>query len=123
VHLQAQERAATLERAVDLAAQVLTRQTRQHKGRLYQRSRPKKAKAFGVPSARAATSSKPVSPDGEIARTKRFVITTMSAAEALKQMNALGHGFYLYQDAELDQVAVLYRRRGGDYGLILPEFA
>ncbi len=123
VHLQAEERAAQLEKAVDQAAQVLTRQARQHKERLYERGRPMKAKPRPAAKARAAKVARPPSPAGEVARVKRFAVKPMSAAEALAQMNALGHDFFLFHDADLDQVALLYRRHAGDYGLIVPELS
>jgi putative sigma-54 modulation protein len=123
VHLQAEERAAKLEKAVDQAAQVLTRQARQHKERLYERGRPKKAKALAPVETRASQAARPPSSDAEVARVKRFAVKPMSVAEALAQMNALGHNFFLFHDADLDQVALLYRRHAGDYGLIVPELS
>jgi putative sigma-54 modulation protein len=36
-------------------------------------------------------------------------------------MEALGHNFFLFHDADRDEIALLYRRRDGDYGLILQE--
>ncbi|MDP3769138.1 MAG: sigma 54 modulation/S30EA ribosomal C-terminal domain-containing protein [Dehalococcoidia bacterium] len=47
----------------------------------------------------------------------------MTAAEALEQMEALGHDFFLFYHAEAGQFALLYRRRNGDYGLIVPELS
>lgn len=123
VHLQAMEHAAKLERAVDQAAQVLTRQARQHKERLYERGRAKKARAAPAAKTRSAKVVEPPAEDGEVARVKRFLVKPMSAAEALAQMNSLGHDFFLFHDADLDQVALLYRRHAGDYGLIVPELS
>jgi putative sigma-54 modulation protein len=120
VHLQAQERAAKPERAVDLAAQVLMRQARQHKERLYKRGRGSGVRAG---AAKRPVAKRPAkrSPDGAFARVKQFPVELMTRAEALAQMKVLGHDFFLYCDADLDQVAVVYRRRAGDYGLIVPE--
>ena len=41
--------------------------------------------------------------------------------EACVQMELLGHSFYVFCNAETDQVNVVYKRKGGTYGLIEPE--
>ena len=42
----------------------------------------------------------------------------MSEEEAILQMNLLDHAFYIFKDARNDEVAVLYKRQDGDYGVI-----
>lgn len=121
IHLQTEERAASPEAAVDLAAQVLTRQARREKDRLYSRSRQRGVKQF---EAQAPARKQE---DGEslvlskIARVKHIPIKPMTTEEAVAQMELLGHDFFLFHDADVDQVALLYRREAGDYGLIIPE--
>ena len=44
----------------------------------------------------------------------------MSPEEAVLQMEMLGHDFFVFFDAQTEQVGVVYRRRDGDYGLIEP---
>ena len=46
----------------------------------------------------------------------------MTEAEAIEQMELLGHDFF-FQDADKDTLAVLYKRGDGAYGMILPENA
>jgi len=53
----------------------------------------------------------------EIVRQKRFELRPMSAEDAVVQMEALGHDFYVFQDLQ-GQTGVVYRRRDGHYGLI-----
>lgn len=60
---------------------------------------------------------------GNVVRTKRFPVKPMDMDEAIEQMELLGHDFFLYQDAGEGMMAVVYRRRDGDYGLIVPERA
>jgi len=38
-------------------------------------------------------------------------------------MELLGHAFFVYKDAEEGTIAVVYRRKSGDYGLIVPELS
>lgn len=58
----------------------------------------------------------------KIVRTKRFGIKPMDAEEACIQMELLGHNFFVFLNAETDEVNVVYKRKGDTYGLIEPEF-
>lgn len=58
----------------------------------------------------------------KIVRTKRFAVKPMSAEEAVLQMELLGHNFFVFRDAETEDVSVVYKRRDGNYGLIEPEY-
>jgi putative sigma-54 modulation protein len=58
--------------------------------------------------------------DFRIVRTKRFAIKPMPVDEAVMQMNLLGHSFFVFTNAETEDVNVVYRRKDGDYGLIEP---
>lgn len=57
----------------------------------------------------------------KIIRTKRFDIKPMYPEDACIQMELLGHDFYVFNNAETDQVNVVYKRKGNTYGLIEPE--
>jgi putative sigma-54 modulation protein len=57
----------------------------------------------------------------EIVRFKKIEMKPMSPEEALDRMDLLGHDFYLFANAETERVNLVYRRRGGGFGLIEPE--
>ncbi len=57
----------------------------------------------------------------KIIRTKKFDIKPMYPEDACVQMELLGHDFYVFCNAETDQVNVVYKRKGNTYGLIEPE--
>lgn len=57
----------------------------------------------------------------KIIRTKKFDIKPMYPEDACVQMELLGHNFYVFCNAETEQVNVVYKRKGGTYGLIEPE--
>jgi putative sigma-54 modulation protein len=57
----------------------------------------------------------------KIVRTKRFAMKPMVPAEAVEQMELLGHEFFLFLNAEEAQLNVIYRRRDGNYGVIAPD--
>ena len=66
---------------------------------------------------------KEVEADAEIKfiRTKKFGIKPMYPEDACVQMELLGHNFFVFCNAETDQVIVVYKRKGNTYGLIEPE--
>ena len=56
-----------------------------------------------------------------VVKTKRFAIKPMSVDEAILQMNLLEHEFFMFRQAETNDICVVYKRKNGDYGLIEPE--
>lgn len=62
-------------------------------------------------------------PDEEyhVVRTKRFFVRVMTPEEAILQMNLLDHEFFMFRDDESGEINVVYRRKDGDYGLLVPE--
>jgi len=69
-----------------------------------------------------------IEPDGDrrtaaapsVVKIKRFDMQPMFEEDAIAQMEELGHAFFVFLDAETEEVAVLYRRRDGSYGVIQP---
>ena len=57
---------------------------------------------------------------GDLVRTKRFGLKPMDVEEAIEQMELLGHDFFLFHYADEDVASVVYRRRDGTYGLLIP---
>ena len=60
--------------------------------------------------------------DVKIVRTKRFGMKPMYPEDACVQMELTGHDFFVFRNAETDEVNVVYKRKGNTYGLIEPEF-
>ena len=56
-----------------------------------------------------------------IERVKKFDLKPMYVEDAAIQMELLGHNFFVFINAETDQPNVVYKRKGGTYGLIEPE--
>ena len=122
--LRAEERAADPRVAVDNAADALDQQVRRHKDKLYRSGRTthqaRHAEAAPrVPAPAEEDDEETVA--GRVVRVKRFAIKPMSVEEAVEQMELLGHNFFLFYNQDDRRYALLYRRRDGDYGLILPE--
>ncbi len=56
----------------------------------------------------------------EIVKTKQIVLESISVEQAIKEANELGHAWYVFRNAEEnDMVCVLYRRFEGNYGLMI----
>ena len=56
----------------------------------------------------------------QVVKVKRFGMAPMFEEDAITEMEELGHAFFVFLDAETEQVAVLYRRTDGNYGVIQP---
>ena len=57
----------------------------------------------------------------KVVKSKRFFVSPLSVEEAILQMNLLGHQFFLFRNAESDEINVVYKRKDGGYGLLEPE--
>ena len=104
--------------SIDLVEEIIERQLRRYKTKLI-------AKHQGGHDFRQEFIDEDTAPDAEeiqIVRTKRFGIKPMFPEDACIQMELLGHSFYVFSNAETDEVNVVYRRKNGTYGLIEPEF-
>jgi putative sigma-54 modulation protein len=125
-YLRAEERSFELEAAVDQAADTLSRQVKRFKETKLLRSERRVGKEERLPLPADEPPREPLPPDaevvmGRVVRIKRFPMEPMTEAEAIEQMELLGHKFFLFHDADRDTLAVLYRREDGAYGMLLPD--
>jgi putative sigma-54 modulation protein len=68
----------------------------------------------------ASVATLPEEDEAMIVKTKQFNMKPMSDEEALLQLELIGHDFFVFVNAESDEVNVIYKRRDGNYGLIEP---
>jgi len=68
----------------------------------------------------AASAAADDEPPALVTKVKRFAIEPMFEEDAVARMEELGHAFFVFVNAETERIAILYRRRAGDYGLIEP---
>ncbi|MEF9941694.1 MAG: ribosome-associated translation inhibitor RaiA [Lachnospiraceae bacterium] len=105
--------------SIDLVEEVIERQLRKYKNKLV-------AKQQSGSNFRQEFFESEGGDIGEdainIVRTKRFGIKPMYPEDACIQMDLLGHDFYVFCNAESDEVNVVYKRKNGTFGLIEPEF-
>ncbi len=105
--------------SIDLVEEVIERQLRKYKNKLVA-----KHQAGGNFNQTFVESEDEVADTDEIriVRTKRFGIKPMFPEDACMQMDLLGHNFYVFSNAETEEVNVVYKRKDGSFGLIEPEF-
>ena len=56
----------------------------------------------------------------EVYRRKLIDMMPMHEEEAIEQLELLDHSFYMFMNAESEQINVLYRRDSGGYGILIP---
>lgn len=105
--------------SIDLVEEVIERQLRKYKNKLV--SRHQAGNAF-TPEFFEEEADSEAEEEIKIVRTKRFGIKPMFPEDACVQMELLGHDFFVFSNAETDEVNVVYKRKNGTFGLIEPEF-
>ena len=110
--LRARESSHDMKASIDLLVVKLERQAQRYR----QKRRRSAARGQEAPPAPPAEPSGP-----EIVKTKQFAVKPMGPEEAILQLELIGHDFFVFQNAETNDVNVLYRRRDGNYGLIEPQ--
>lgn len=103
--------------SIDLVEEVIERQLRKYRAKLIDKHQEN---AASFKKEFLETEEEPEE-DVRIIRTKRFDVKPMYPEDACVQMELLGHNFYVFFNAETDEVNVVYKRKGGTYGLIEPE--
>jgi putative sigma-54 modulation protein len=128
VILRAEEQSPDLYGAIDEVQSVLQRQIQRYKEKYWRRDRMRRhaermpaVDTTPVSVETPAAEEEPTGREVEVIRTKQFTLRPMFTDDAIEQMELLGHNFFVFQDAETSRLSVLYRRRDGNYGLIVPE--
>ena len=147
---RAEERAHDLRQAFDAATHKLQGQLKRYKDKVQHRARrqnnrddvngtvlhPLSAPGLAAPATLAALNHAQRQEDpwkneaaasrdldhgqDTLVRVKRFSLKQMSPEEAALQMDLLGHDFFVFRDAERNEVSVVYKRSNGGFGLIEP---
>ncbi|WP_130837155.1 ribosome hibernation-promoting factor, HPF/YfiA family [Lachnoclostridium sp. Marseille-P6806] len=103
--------------SIDLVEEIIERQLKKYKGKIIRKHQD------------AASDFRREFVDNDyaeeetirISRRKQFDMKPMFPEDACVQMELLGHSFYVFRNAETDQINVVYKRKGATYGLIEPE--
>jgi putative sigma-54 modulation protein len=124
--LRAEERGEAIYACIDAVAEKMHRQIVRYKGKRinrWQGQTNKRRNDYSVMPELDPEVLDALAEEGErrIVRTKRFTAHPMNQDEAVEQMELLGHDFFVFYNAELGRINVLYRRADNNYGLLDPE--
>jgi putative sigma-54 modulation protein len=117
--LRSEERSDDVFSAFDATMDKIQRQIERFKGKRYRGRSSSYAEQIATMQMEEQefADEQPV-----IARRKQFTLVPMDELEAIEQMSLLGHeNFFIFFNINTNSINVLYRRRGGDYGLIEPK--
>lgn len=108
---------ASYQAALDEVVDKVERRTVDHREKPRLRARPIEERQL---LRRIADGTRGPARERRIVKTKRFAIEPMFEEDAISQMEELGHRFFIFVSAETEQVAIVYQRDDGDYGVIEP---
>lgn len=102
--------------SIDLVEEIIERQLKKYKNRIVDKHQA--AASFNKSFVEEFVDDEE---EVNISRIKRFDIKPMYPEDACVQMELLGHNFFVFMNADTDQVNVVYKRKDNSYGLIEPE--
>lgn len=105
--------------SVDSCVDSLVSQIRKYKTKLMKRFRNSKSREILFEAIEDVPEEE--EEEEEIVRVKEIDVMPMTPEEAILQMNLLDHDFFLFLNMEDDTLSVVYRRKAGNYGMILPK--
>lgn len=113
--LRAEESTSDMYTSIDIVLDNLERQIRKNKTKLQK-------KYQALETIRFEKISEPVEEEEpKIVRVKNFDVATMSEEEAILQIELLNHDFFIFKNAKDSKTNVLYKRKDGNYGLIIAD--
>lgn len=116
--IRAEAQAPDIRAAIDKLSDKLEIQMKKFKEKLKDRARHGDQDKINIENSENIVESKPL-----ILREKRFPISPLTDDDAIEQMELLGHDFFIYYrvSENKENLAVLYRRKDGGYGVLVPE--
>ena len=114
--LRAEQATTDMYTSIELAGDTIEKQLLKHRKKLIE-------KHHNVEGFSEVYLEEEADEDDEIliVRKKSFAVKPMDPEEACLQMDMLGHNFYVFRNADTDDICVVYKRKNNTYGLIEPE--
>ena len=117
IYLRGEESTDDMYKSIDLVEDKLEGQIRKQKTKLLKKNKFNSLK-FSIPSEIKIEEEKD---DAKIVKSKKFDMKPMLKDEAVLQMELISHDFFVFKNAETDELNVVYKRKDGNYGLIEPD--
>lgn len=118
VILRCEEATDDMYKSIDLVENKLERQIRKQRTKLSRRNNSS-LKFANIEEVAVEDEER----TGEIVKTKRFNIKPMTEEEAILQMELVEHDFFVFKDADTNNINVIYKRKDGNYGILEPDYA
>ena len=118
---RAESTAVEMNDALDQVVDILGGQIRKNKTKL---SKKMRADSFEQYFAEEEVSDDEIvlgDDDYTVVKTKSFSVKPLSVEEAILQMNLIGHEFFMFLNSNTNAINVVYKRKGGTYGLLEPK--
>jgi putative sigma-54 modulation protein len=113
--LRAKERSQDMRTSIDQLVDKLERQVTRYRGK-----RKDRRQGRGAPLPEEGIPMKSAE-EPRIVKIKQFAVKPMIPEEATLQLELIGHDFFVFRNADSEEINVVYRRRDGNFGLIEPE--
>lgn len=114
--LRAEEKSNDMYASIDGVVDKLERQIRKYKTRVNRKSKGQQAFTDAIPDVAEEKDEKAI-------KVKTFMVRPMDEEEAILQMELLEHDFFVFLNAESNEINVVYKRKDDNYGLIKPTLA
>ncbi|MBW4454905.1 MAG: ribosome-associated translation inhibitor RaiA [Nostoc indistinguendum CM1-VF10] len=119
--IRAEESSENLYASIDLVADKIARQLRKYKERRQdQKTQAQPTEVVAESVVTDLIGDRTPELPNEVVRTKYFSMPLMTLAEALEQLQLVGHDFYMFRNSETGEINVIYERNHGGYGVIHP---
>jgi putative sigma-54 modulation protein len=128
--LRGEERTSNMYASIDLVLDKLEQRVKKYKDRhshLMRHAHERSVRTNVLPHNDVpfdevlAAESEPEESVPHIVREKRVTMKPMSCEEASQMIELIDHDFYVFLDSATEHVNVIYRRKDGNYGLIMPK--
>ena len=103
--------------ALDRVIDIMTRQIRKNKTRLEKRIKTGSLNDIisDMPAEETVAED-----EYKVVRTKQVIVKPLTIEEAILEMNMVNHDFFMFLNAETNDVNVVYKRKDGNYGVLEP---
>ena len=116
--LRGEESTTDMYTSIDLVVEKLERQIHKQKTKLAKRFRGGGFKAEIIEESKYRPEQEDIGEEYPVVKTKRFTVKPMDVQEAIMQMNLLNHNFFVFREAQSEEICVVYKRNDGAYGLL-----
>ncbi|HEY3375727.1 MAG TPA: ribosome-associated translation inhibitor RaiA [Candidatus Aquicultor sp.] len=116
--LRAKESSNDMYASIDMVVDKLERQVKRYKDKTYKSN--KHAPGLGELAAARFANDEIEEVVPQIVKIKQVSVKPMDPEEATAQMELLGHDFFVFTNADTEEINVVYKRKDNNYGLIEP---